>query len=142
MFWEKRNFPGFHYVSSDASDPETRNGTIMVHSTIIEMLANAKLYAKAAASTDEIRKMNAEFGKAFQVCSEFPSALLPFHVEAIPESVCEIVESLPGDAKTGEAWPGSLCPDWCMKQAPVSQSTTQSGVVEVRWCRRNTDQPR
>ncbi|CAB1106329.1 unnamed protein product [Ectocarpus sp. CCAP 1310/34] len=136
----------FHYVSSDASGPETRNGTIMVHSTITEMLANvmigravetkAKLYAKAAASTDEIRKMNAEFGKAFQVCSDCPSALLPFHVKAIPESVCEIVQSLPGDAKTGEAWPGSLCPDWCMKQAPVSQSTTQSGVVEVRWCRR------
>ncbi|CAB1098031.1 unnamed protein product [Ectocarpus sp. CCAP 1310/34] len=158
----------FHYVSSDASGPETRNGTIMVHSTITEMLANvmigravetkAKLYAKAAASTDEIRKMNAEVGKSFQakagtrrngqfqrefvtVCSDCPSSLLPFHVKAIPESVCEIVESLPGHAKTGEAWPGDLCPDWCMKQAPVSQSKTESGVVEVRRCRRNTDQP-
>ncbi|CAM9938670.1 unnamed protein product [Ectocarpus sp. 4 AP-2014] len=141
----------FHYVSSDASDPETRNGTVMVHSTITEMLANvmigravetkAKLYAKAAASTDETRKMNAEVGKSFQVCSDCPSALLPFHVKAIPESVCEIVESLPGHAKTGEVWTGSLCPDWCMTQAPVSQSKTESGVVEVRRCRRNTDQP-
>ncbi|CAM9809757.1 unnamed protein product [Ectocarpus sp. 6 AP-2014] len=141
----------FHYVSLDASAPETRNGTIMVHSTITEMLANvmigravetkAKLYAKAAASTDEIRKMSAEVGKSFQVCSDCPSALLPFHVKAIPESVCEIVESLPGHAKTGKVWAGSLCPDWCMKQPPVSQSKTESGVVEVRRCPRNMDQP-
>ncbi|CBJ33491.1 hypothetical protein Esi_0498_0007 [Ectocarpus siliculosus] len=141
----------FHFVSTDASAPETRNGTIMVHSTITEMLANvmvgravetkAKLYAKAAASTDEIRKISAEVGKSFQVCSDCPGSLLPFHVKGIPEPVCDIVESLPGQAKTGEVWSGDLCPDWCMKQAPVSQTKTESDVVKVRECGGNTDQP-
>ncbi|CAM9589285.1 unnamed protein product, partial [Ectocarpus sp. 8 AP-2014] len=141
----------FHYVSKDASDPETRNGTIMVHSTITEMLANimlgrvvqtkAKLYARATASTGEIPKMSAEVGKSFQVCSDCPSSLLPFHVKSIPEPVCDIFESLPGDSKPGDVWNGSLCPDWCMKQAPVSQTKTESDVVSVRACSGNTDQP-
>ncbi|CAM9548864.1 unnamed protein product [Ectocarpus sp. 12 AP-2014] len=149
-----RHFAGsqhFHYVSTDASTPETRNGTIMVHSTITEMLANimfgravttkANLYAEAAASTDGIRKMYAEVGKSFQVCSDCPGALLPFHVKAIPKPVCEIFESLPGDAKTSEVWTGSLCPDWCMEQAPVSQTKTESDVVNVRRCSGSTGQP-
>ncbi|CAN0440332.1 unnamed protein product [Ectocarpus sp. 12 AP-2014] len=132
----------FHFVSTDASALETRNGTIMVHSTITEMLANimfvravgttAKLYAKAAASTDEVKRMNTEVGKSFQVCSDCPSTLLPFHVKSIPEPVCEIIESLAEYAKEGEVWTGDLCPDWCTKQAPVSQIKTESDVVDVR----------
>ncbi|CAN0308865.1 unnamed protein product [Ectocarpus sp. 6 AP-2014] len=149
-----RRFAGsqhFHFVSSNASDPETRNGTTMVHSTITEMLANimigravetkAKLYATAAASTNETIKMSGEVGKSFQVCSDCPGALLPFHVKAIPEPVCKIVESLPGQAKTGEVWNGDLCPDWCMQQMPVSQTKTESDVVNVRECDGNTGQP-
>lgn len=76
-----------------------------------------------------------------QVCSDCPSALLPFHVKVIPEPVCEIVESLPGDAKMGEVWGGSMCPDWCMKQAPVSQAKTESDVVNVRKCSGDPGQP-
>ncbi|CAM9791755.1 unnamed protein product, partial [Ectocarpus fasciculatus] len=141
----------FHYVSMDASVPETRNGTIMVHSAITEMLANimvgravetkAKLYAKATASTDEIRIMSAKIGKSFQVCSDCPGALIPFHVKGIPKPVCEISEFLPGNASTGEVWAGDLCPDWCMEQAPVSQTKTESDVVNVRECSENTGQP-
>ncbi|CAN0067961.1 unnamed protein product [Ectocarpus sp. 4 AP-2014] len=141
----------FHYVSKDASAPETRNGTVMVHSTITEMLANimfgrvvhtkANLYAKAAASNDEIRRISAEVGKSFQVCTDCPSALLPFHVKPIPEPVCEIFESLPGDVQPGDVWSGNLCPDWCMEQAPVSQTKTESDVVNVRACSGNTGQP-
>ncbi|CAM9992034.1 unnamed protein product, partial [Ectocarpus sp. 13 AM-2016] len=141
----------FHYVSTDASAPETRNGTIMVHSTITEMLANimfgravetkAKLYAKAAASTDYIRTMSTEVGKSLQVCSDCPPGLLPFHVKSMPEPVCEIVESLTEQGKKGEVWTGDLCPDWCMKQAPVSQTMTESDVVNVRECSDNTGQP-
>ncbi|CAM9273949.1 unnamed protein product [Ectocarpus sp. 13 AM-2016] len=149
-----RRFAGsqhFHYVSADSSARETRNGTIMVHSTITEMLANimvgravetkAKLNAKAAASTDDIRTMSTEVGKVLQVCSDCPSGLLPFHVKSIPEPVCEVVESLPEHTEKGEVWSGDLCPEWCMKQAPVSQTMTESDVVNVRECSENTGQP-
>ncbi|CAB1098061.1 unnamed protein product [Ectocarpus sp. CCAP 1310/34] len=149
-----RRFAGsqhFHYISKETSAPETRNGTIMVHSTITEMLANvilgravetkASLHAKAAASKDEIQKLSSEVGKSFQVCWDCPGTLLPFHVKPIPEPVCEILESLPGGAKMGDVWSGSLCPDWCMKQEPVSQKNTQSDVVDVRMCSARTHQP-
>ncbi|CAM9376350.1 unnamed protein product [Ectocarpus fasciculatus] len=149
-----RHFAGsqhFHYVSSDASAPESRNGTIMVHSSITEMLANiiigravgtkAKFYSKAVASTDKTRIKSADVGKSFQVCWDCPRTLLPFHVKETPQPVCDIFESLPGDSETGNVWTGSLCPDWCMKQAPVSQTTTESEVVNVRECSRNTGQP-
>ncbi|CAM9901486.1 unnamed protein product, partial [Ectocarpus fasciculatus] len=149
-----RRFAGsqhFHYVSVDPSAPETRNGTIMVHSTITEMLANIVvgqavetkeiLYSKADASTDTTRNMSADLGKSIQVCSDCPGTLLPFHVKGVPEPVCEILESLPKDAKTGEVWTGDLCPDWCMKEAPISQKKTESDVVNVRECSGNTRQP-
>ncbi|CAN0089336.1 unnamed protein product [Ectocarpus fasciculatus] len=149
-----RRFAGsqhFHYVSTNASAPRTHNGTVMVHSTITEMLANimvgravetkAKLYAKAAASTNELRKTSAKIRKSFQVCSDCPASLVPFHVKGIPEPVCEILESLPGNAITRKVWAGDLCPDWCMKQAPVSQAKTESDVVNVRECSVNTGQP-
>ncbi|CAM9747311.1 unnamed protein product, partial [Ectocarpus fasciculatus] len=149
-----RRFAGsqhFHYVSTNASAPRTNNGTVMVHSTITEMLANimvgravetkAKLYAKAAASTNELRKTSAKIRKSFQVCSDCPASLVPFHVKGNPEPVCEILESLPGNAITRKVWAGDLCPDWCMKQAPVSQTKTESDVVNVRECSVNTGQP-
>ncbi|CBJ32277.1 expressed unknown protein [Ectocarpus siliculosus] len=141
----------YHYMSSTTSDPEAHNGTTMVHSTMTEMLANimlgqavetkAELYAKAAASTGGSEQERADVGKSFQVCSDCPRQMLPVHVKPIPEPVCEIVESLPGNAETGEVWDGELCPDWCMKQAPVSQKETQSGPVDVRECSIETRQP-
>ncbi|CAB1112262.1 unnamed protein product [Ectocarpus sp. CCAP 1310/34] len=141
----------YHYISSAASNPEAHNGSIMVHSTMTEMLANvmigravetkAALYAKAAASTDTNRQERADVGKSFQVCSDCPRDLMPFHVKPIPEPICETAESLRGEAEIGEVWNGELCPDWCMKQAPVSQLGTQSGPVDVRECSLKTDQP-
>ncbi|CAN0347196.1 unnamed protein product [Ectocarpus sp. 6 AP-2014] len=77
----------------------------------------------------------------YQVCSDCPRGLVPFHVKSMPEPVCEIVESLREQANKGEVWTGDLCPDWCMKQAPVSQTMTESDVVNVRECKDNTGQP-
>ncbi|CAM9152460.1 unnamed protein product [Ectocarpus fasciculatus] len=141
----------YHYISSAASDPEAHNGSIMVHSTMTEMLANvmlgravetkAALYAKAAASTDVIEQDRVDVGKSFQVCSDCPRDLMPFHVKPIPELVCETVESLLGEAEMGEVWDGELCPDWCMKQAPGSHLETKSGPVDVRECSIETGQP-
>ncbi|CBJ32276.1 expressed unknown protein [Ectocarpus siliculosus] len=141
----------YHYISSAASNPEAHNGSIMVHSTMTEMLANvmigravetkAALFAKAAASTDVNKQERADVGKSFQVCSDCPRDLMPFHVKPIPDPICETAESLRGDAQVGEVWNGELCPDWCMKQAPVSQLATQSGPVDVRECSLKTDQP-
>ncbi|CAM9107182.1 unnamed protein product [Ectocarpus sp. 13 AM-2016] len=141
----------YHYISSAASNPEAHNGSIMVHSTMTEMLANvmigravetkAALYAKAAASTKTNEQERADVGKSFQVCSDCPRDLMPFHVKPIPEPICETAESLRGEAEIGEVWNGELCPDWCMKHAPVSQLETQSGPVDVRECSVKTDQP-
>ncbi|CAB1109494.1 unnamed protein product [Ectocarpus sp. CCAP 1310/34] len=101
----------------------------------------AELHAKAAASTEGSEQQSVDVGKSFQVCSDCPRQLLPAHVKPIPEPVCETVESLPGNAETGEVWDGELCPDWCMKQAPVSQKETQSGPVDVRECSMETRLP-
>ncbi|CAM9152539.1 unnamed protein product [Ectocarpus fasciculatus] len=138
----------YHYTKYD---PDAHNGTTMVHSTMTEMLANimlgrtvetkATLYAKAAASADGTEQEIADVGKSFQVCSDCPRGLLPFHIKPIPEPVCETVEALPGNAKMGEVWDGELCPGWCMDEAPVSQKETESGLVDVRECSIETGQP-
>ncbi|CAM9975996.1 unnamed protein product, partial [Hapterophycus canaliculatus] len=34
-----------------------------------------------------------------------------------------------------KVWDGDLCPSWCMNQAPLTRSKTESNVVDVRECR-------
>ncbi|CAN0309063.1 unnamed protein product [Ectocarpus sp. 6 AP-2014] len=134
----------YHYFSRSPSVPEAHNGTVMVHSTITEMMANimlgravgtkAALYGKIAEIVDESVQQFPEVGRSFQLCHDCAKTLLPFHVKPVPDPVCEVIRSLPSSVETGEAWNGEVCPDWCMETSPVSQKETQSGRVDVRKC--------
>ncbi|CAM9651807.1 unnamed protein product [Ascophyllum nodosum] len=132
-----------HYVASP-SDIETFSGAKMVHSAMTEMLSHiavafavrtkADLYEKVAATPD-IGHQSAAVRRSFEICSDCPAHLLPFHVKPVPEPMCETVSSLPGHAPAGRVWNEELCPDWCMAAEPVKQLSTESGVVDVRVCK-------
>lgn len=68
------------------------------------------------------------------MCTDCPSSLLPLHVQPRPNVVCNNISAFPGNAPMGEVWDKELCPEWCMETAPVSQTPTESGPVDVRIC--------
>lgn len=68
------------------------------------------------------------------MCTDCPKALVPYHVKAVPEPVCQTLKYLPGNAAAGEVWNKDLCPDWCLETDPVGQTLTGSGTVKVRVC--------
>lgn len=70
----------------------------------------------------------------WQVCTDCPDSLIPFHVKGVPEPVCDTVTSLQSGAEMGQVWDSTLCPEWCMSMDPVDQMLTESGPVDVRIC--------
>lgn len=68
------------------------------------------------------------------MCTDCPASLVPFHVKAAPDAICQTVSFLPGNASKGEVWNNEMCPDWCMATKPVDQTPTGSGMVDVRVC--------
>lgn len=75
------------------------------------------------------------------MCTDCPSYFLPFHVKSKPKPVCANLSALPGNATKGEVWDKSLCPEWCLATEPVSQTPTESGLVDVRSCPVNVPTP-
>lgn len=76
-----------------------------------------------------------------QVCSDCPASLVPFHVKYPPRPSCASLTALQEDETQHAVWDHELCPDWCMETAPVSQTPTQSGPVDVRECKPDMSHP-
>ena len=85
--------------------------------------------------TYEIYPSDFMIAQPWQICTDCPAGLLPFHVKPVPEPVCETATSLQGDARVGNVWNNELCPDWCMATEPVGKTPTESGMVDVRVCK-------
>ncbi|CAN0033491.1 unnamed protein product, partial [Ascophyllum nodosum] len=111
----------YHYVAS-SNQNETCSGSRMVFSSITEMLSNI-MFAKAvgtkavlyqrAAGAPGIGERNAAARQSFEVCTDCPAKLFPFHVKSEPQPECETVTTLPTNAPVGEVWNKRLCPAWC-----------------------------
>ncbi|CAM9322880.1 unnamed protein product [Laminaria digitata] len=139
----------YHYVSNTTSSG-AYDGSKMVHSTVTEMVANimltkavgtkAALYDKVAVTPD-IMTRRSEVADVFEMCTDCPETLIPYHIKPDPALACETVSYLPGNATMGAAWDEELCPDWCLASDPVGQTRTGSGFVDIRACGAAGDPP-
>lgn len=138
----------FHYMASNSS-AEAYRGAMMVHSTMTEMISNI-LLGKAVGTKQTLYDSKTDSSvvegrtssrDSFQMCTDCPPRLLPFHVKPRPRLVCTNVSALPGNAPMGEVWNMELCPEWCLATTPVGQAQTGSGPVDVRSCPLNVPQP-
>ncbi|XP_071849551.1 uncharacterized protein [Apostichopus japonicus] len=70
-----------------------------------------------------------------EVCHDCPKQLIPWHIKKVPNPICyNSTVLLQTDDTDIQAWGGSLCPNDCMKTAPVGQEDVKSGRVDVRIC--------
>ena len=122
----------YHSVCNTVEDE------IQICSNVTEAVAQAILGISfaprgKAAAFESIGEWKPPAQRTLRACYDCPYTLLPFHIKAVPNLVCE--DGFRLSEQVGEPF-FIPCPAYCLATEPTGTTQTQSGVVEVRQCER------